>query len=166
MQLRSKNSRIALLALGTSLSCGPALSQGILGQDNFNGTPIQFFNALPPVVAPLAPGSNLFPNFPVPVGLDKLPNKLWMSGTTNVSNGLNTNVLQTLLDRKSAYVFNAATSNTVGYDLGPAHLNVYCTYSAAKTLVDHYPSQNFATPQSVSFGLKEIFFSQTMEQES
>jgi len=158
-------STIVIINLLLGLS-PPAYCADILGQDVIGGYPTNLFNQLPPIIAPLRPGSNLFLNFPVPIGLDRLPQRMWFSGTADIVQGLNTNVLQTFSDRKSGYIFNAAPNATLGYDLGPAHLNAYCTYRAAKLLDSRVPSQDYPTPQSVSIGLKQIYFSETIEQES
>jgi hypothetical protein len=89
--------------------------------------------------------------------LNKLPERLWFSMSTEVSQRLDTNVLFTYSHPKADYAFRVLPNIFLGYDLWKRS-SIYTNYFVIKDL---FASQggllNFPTTQSLSLGFRQEF---------
>ena len=85
--------------------------------------------------------------------LRRLPERLWFSATTEVSQRLETNPAFVPTGAKTNYAFRVAPSVTVGYNV-LKNTGVYCNYFMIK---DHFARQTllgFPTTQSLALGVR------------
>lgn len=168
---RSKSSTFAR-ALGACVflasSIAPAWSQMSTTGSGTSGTSLQLAQSPPqsPAVGPQFLPTDITPyttqdTEPSQFGtgqkfriFQKLPERLWINSTTEVSQRLDTNVLFTYSHAKTDYAFRVLPNITVGYNIFK-NVSVYSNYFVIKDqFARNYFNIGFPTIQSLSWGLR------------
>ncbi|MBS1989119.1 MAG: hypothetical protein JSS83_01305 [Cyanobacteria bacterium SZAS LIN-3] len=153
---------VPLLGFGAS---GKALAQGLPAVNLVgNNTPVLLAQGVTtPGVLPtdatkgaqLLERANAYPGFKLRL-FQKLPANLWINGSTEVNQRLDTNVFLKYKEPQPDYVFRVAPNLTVGYN--PRRFNntgVYAQYFVIKDVYTvHYKQLTPPTTQSIAMGLR------------
>lgn len=145
-------------------------AQPVLAQSTFTA-PAERLS--PPLIAqanPQVPSPGVIPTDVTPIGISqereifepglrfrlfkKLPDRLWFTGVTEVSQRLDTNVFFTARNYKADYAFRVLPNVTLGYNI-LKRTSVYSNWFLIKDLyADHANILNFPTTQSLSLGFR------------
>jgi len=152
-----------IAALSCSHSCSPAQAQAALPAIQAPAA----FPTLQLAQQPVLP--SLIPTDVTPIGLgrerellkpgptfyllQKLPSRLWINGSVELSNRGETNVFFTRKHHKADYVFRTLPNLTIGYRILP-RTSVYTNYFVLKDVFAAHGVLTYPTTQSVSMGLR------------
>ena len=129
-----------------------------------NNTPVLLAQVTTPGVLPtdatkgnlLQDRANAYPGFKLRL-FQKLPANLWIQGSTEVNQRLDTNVFLQYKEPQPDYVFRAAPSLTVGYNVLDT-TSVYAQYFVIKDVYTvHHRQLTPPTTQSIAMGLRHTF---------
>lgn len=153
---------LALTALVTLLTTRPANAQAVPGA-NTNLAPVTLAQATaPPQFVPtdITPYTihdrNVFtPGYKFKL-FKALPERLWLTSTTEVSQRLDTNSLFTSRKNRPNYAFRVLPNVSVGYNVFK-NTSIYANYFLIKDVFARdYSNINFPTTQSVSWGIQQV----------
>jgi hypothetical protein len=85
--------------------------------------------------------------------LQKLPSRLWLNFSTEISQRGETNVFFTNRHHKGDYVFRALPSLTVGYKVLP-RTSIYASYFTLKDVFAYHGNLTYPTTQSLAWGVR------------
>lgn len=85
--------------------------------------------------------------------LQKLPSRMWINGSVEVSQRGETNVFFTNSNRKADYVFRALPNLSIGYRILP-RTSIYTNYFVLKDVFADHGRLSYPTTQSLAWGLR------------
>lgn len=85
--------------------------------------------------------------------LQKLPSRMWINGSVEVSQRGETNVFFTNSNKKADYVFRALPNLSVGYRILP-RTSIYTNYFVLKDVFADHGRLSYPTTQSLAWGLR------------
>lgn len=85
--------------------------------------------------------------------LQKLPSRMWINGSVEVSQRGETNVFFTNSNKKADYVFRALPNLTVGYRILP-RTSIYTNYFVLKDVFADHGRLSYPTTQSLAWGFR------------
>lgn len=149
------------MACASSLS-NPAAAQQFSPNTNQNFSPIRLNQTLPNL-------PSLVPTDVTPIGLgrerdllrpgrtfyllQKLPSRMWINGSVEVSQRGETNVFFTNSNKKADYVFRALPNLSIGYRILP-RTSIYTNYFVLKDVFADHGRLSYPTTQSLAWGLR------------
>jgi hypothetical protein len=157
--MRTFISSLSLVGYALAISSIPAIADSSLpslnsGQMVAQAAPPQF---IPTDVTPFTvnPERNAFnPGYKFRV-FQALPERLWFTASTEVSQRLDTNVLFTADHPKADYAFRVLPNLTVGYNIAK-NTSVYANYFVIKDTFATNQFLNDPTTQSMSWGIQHV----------
>lgn len=167
-QTRPSTKALGGIALTTVLCCAPASAQQVnSGLPGSAISPIRFVDTQRIAAQPTLP--SLVPTDVTPIGLgrerellkpgptfyllQKLPSRMWLNGSVEVSQRGETNVFFTNSNKKADYVFRVLPNLSVGYRILP-RTSIYTNYFVLKDVFADHGRLSYPTTQSLAWGIR------------
>ena len=159
---------LTALAVTVALNCAPASAQQVSpGLPGGAISPIRLVDAQRIAAQPTLP--SLVPTDVTPIGLgrerellkpgptfyllQKLPSRMWLNGSVEVSQRGETNVFFTNSNKKADYVFRVLPNLSVGYRILP-RTSIYTNYFVLKDVFADHGRLSYPTTQSLAWGIR------------
>lgn len=163
-----KGKALTALAVTMALTFAPASAQQVNpGLPGGAISPIRLVDAQRIAAQPTLP--SLVPTDVTPIGLgrerellkpgptfyllQKLPSRMWLNGSVEVSQRGETNVFFTNSNRKADYVFRVLPNLSVGYRILP-RTSIYTNYFVLKDVFADHGRLSYPTTQSLAWGIR------------